>query len=689
MVELITNNILHGKDFNKINRLFFVLILPLLIASCNKKEPEPVYDDLKISVEKLDLKTETHVTFNIEAGSGDYEVKTSDDNIADVSLTGKTVTVTAKKEKGEVKITVIDKKTKQRKKVTVNVTVKIPDLVVNTDIKTVNVGEKITVIVTAGSGNYKVEANEFVKTEINGSDIIVEGVKKGKGKIVITDLESKQSMELEITVTVRLGIKVGNQSIVIGEKMTIFITSGSGKYKVETNEFVKAELKETTVIVEGVKEGEGEIKIMDDETGQSEVVRINVTVKILDLAVKVEKDLIKVDEITKIIITSGSGEYKVESNSFVKTELNDTIVTVTGIAEGLGRIIITDSKTEQAKSVKIAVSPKIQASMVMTTYKSVNDEIKLKIDAEDVYRPAVWIDLNNNQIKDEGEEIKKFDEYQTYKIASQTIVIYGKVKYLSAINAGLISLDVSKNHSLEILHCFANKLKELDLNDNVELVTLGCSNNQIERLNLSNNVKLEQLFCNENKLIELDLSKCVNLKEVRLSKNSLQKLDVTNNTLLKKLILNWNRVTSLDVSKNTKLEKLYCDGNRLKTLNTSECKDLKELYCTNNEITTLDIKGNVLLKELVCYRNKLSALDISKNTALTTLSLHTNLIKNEAMTSIVNSLPERGIGDNAKFRVVNADINKRSNECKKELVDAAKRKGWQVQNSNGKEYKGE
>ena len=160
------------------------------------------------------------------------------------------------------------------------------------------------------------------------------------------------------------------------------------------------------------------------------------------------------------------------------------------------------------------------------------------IDAES----EVWIDLNNNGIKENNEVISSFHNKYGYSFSSKTVTIYGKVTELDCSFNHLTALDVSKNSALTNLECNHNQLKALDVSKNSALKWLNCTGNQLTNLNLSKNTNLSVLVCSINHLTELNVSK---------------------NSALKWLHCNDNQLTELNVSKNTKLEYLYCYNNNI------------------------------------------------------------------------------------------------------------------------------
>ena len=144
--------------------------------------------------------------------------------------------------------------------------------------------------------------------------------------------------------------------------------------------------------------------------------------------------------------------------------------------------------------------------------------IMIKADAADA--ESIWIDLNNNQKYDEGEEAKvNTDRADEYSKTGATVTIYGAVRELTVNLQALSSLEVSGNEKLQVLNCYKNKLTSLDLSKNKELTDLTCRNNQLTRLDLTANGKLQLLDCAVNNLADLKLNPSAPLQKVNLSSN--------------------------------------------------------------------------------------------------------------------------------------------------------------------------
>ncbi len=250
-----------------------------------------------------------------------------------------------------------------------------------------------------------------------------------------------------------------------------------------------------------------------------------------------------------------------------------------------------------------------QSKITFTTTKSIGEQIKLVIDAAPADRPDVWLDLNNNGIKDSGEAIIHFsstpDNTTSYTIDAQNLTLHGKVTFFECRKNNLSSLDVSQNTQLTVLNCGNNGLSGLDVSNNTQLTELYCGNNGLSGLDVSNNTQLTELYC---------------------SNNGLSGLDVSNNTQLTTLYCGGNPIGSLDVSGNTQLMTLLCDANDLSSLDVSGNTQLTYLDCDANDLSSLDVSGNTQLTTLYCDGNALTSLNVanSNNSNITTMWAQNN-----------------------------------------------------------------
>ena len=168
------------------------------------------------------------------------------------------------------------------------------------------------------------------------------------------------------------------------------------------------------------------------------------------------------------------------------------------------------------------ITPKV----TFVTNKAEGDSFILSVGVEEKDVPEVWIDLNNNGIKDADEAIGSiFQDMMKrgslfVKIGnSKTLTIYGKLTKMEFDGGreGVTSIDISQNEHIKTFTCGGAALKGVTLN-----------------------TAITELICNKTTLTSLDISKLTELKGLYLNEN--------------------NSLTSLDLSKNTKLTYLQLNG---------------------------------------------------------------------------------------------------------------------------------
>ena len=191
---------------------------------------------------------------------------------------------------------------------------------------------------------------------------------------------------------------------------------------------------------------------------------------------------------------------------------------------------------------------------------------------------------------------------------------------LTCVDNQLTTLNASGLTALKEINCYSNKLTELNVQGCTALQKLACSSNDLPELNVKGLIALQTLECSNNKLTELDVRGLTVLKNLSCNQNKLTSLNVKGLTALEELDCRGNNLTKLDVQGLTKLKNLDCDENQLKTLDASNLTELKTLNCNDNQLTKLDVQGCTALKFLKCSSNKLNA---------------------EAMTALLNALPQR------------------------------------------------
>ena len=196
-----------------------------------------------------------------------------------------------------------------------------------------------------------------------------------------------------------------------------------------------------------------------------------------------------------------------------------------------------------------------------------------------------------------------------------------------------------------------------------KITELICSYNQLTALNVQGLTALQGLHCSYNQLTALDVSGCTTLKELYCQNNRLTSLNVQGLTALHALDCNNNELHELGVQGLTSLQYLGCNWNKLTALNVQDLTALRELSCESNQLSALNVQGLTALRKFYCYGNQLNA---------------------KWMTKLLNALPTRGSGDNARAVLYTEKKGVSEGNCKdftqpedlKKAFDGAKKRGW-------------
>ena len=121
---------------------------------------------------------------------------------------------------------------------------------------------------------------------------------------------------------------------------------------------------------------------------------------------------------------------------------------------------------------------------------------------------------------------------------------------------------------------------------------------------------------------------------------------------------------------------LYLGNNEQEELDLHRNQQLEEVSCSNNKLTSwsFSYQQNRSLKRLYCYDNQFTQLDFSNNPALIRLMIYGNNIRGEAMTVLVNSLPECQYGE---FTVYNDEPDEGNYITYSQMV-TVREKGWKI-----------
>lgn len=340
-------------------------------------------------------------------------------------------------------------------------------------------------------------------------------------------------------------------------------------------------------------------------------------------------------------------------------------------SNGLEKPIVSSDKDSEDSEMQPFVPKEVEDPRVILTISKETlrkGSIRLEINAKPEDRENVWIDLNKNGKKDNGEEVKEFqgrgyEPSQTYKLANDVyeVTIHGKLTYLNCENNDLIGLDITNCPSLIDLECFHNEIEELDLSQNEGMTILTCDDNKIQNLDISGLSRLQFLYCDRNKLEKLDVTHNKKLKLLDCSANRIESLDISQNTELFFLAYSQNPL-KVDRSMNKKLTHLYCSDTNEEELDLSHHPELEELTCASNpkllklnlsnnpklvmlscgfcNLEELDLSHNPKLLGLSCGNNRLTRLDVSNNPRIYAISVYGNNLKKEALEALYRSMPD-------------------------------------------------
>lgn len=157
---------------------------------------------------------------------------------------------------------------------------------------------------------------------------------------------------------VELELSVGSFCMNVGESVTIDITSGNGSYAIfnENSKVTAFKIDGERLKIDAVGAGESTIIVTDQKTNHK--VSFDVTVWAnLSIGIIGNMDL-EVGESTKVEITSGNGDYTIESDAPNKATASiiGEFVTVQALAPGHATITMTDTKTGQSVSFEVNIS---------------------------------------------------------------------------------------------------------------------------------------------------------------------------------------------------------------------------------------------------------------------------------------------------------------------------------------------
>lgn len=143
-------------------------------------------------------------------------------------------------------------------------------------------GEESTVLITGGSGSYKVQSDDsnIASAVLEKDKILITGKTLGITLIKVSDTLSGQSDNIKVSVEVpHLELSVNSLAIEGKGSKEILITKGSGSYQVKSEDpaIVSASINESTIVV--TSEALGSTLIIIEDVLSKENVKVPVTVE--------------------------------------------------------------------------------------------------------------------------------------------------------------------------------------------------------------------------------------------------------------------------------------------------------------------------------------------------------------------------------------------------------------------------
>lgn len=227
-----------------------------------------------------------------------------------------------------------------------------------------------------------------------------------------------------------------------------------------------------------------------------------------------------------------------------------------------------------------------------------------------------------------------------------------------------------------------------------DITELDCNGQQLTAAHLKDLPNLSYVELHTNKLAQFTIQNCPAVEELYIGKNQLERLDLSHQKELTTLDCSGNGLLSLQLDDCPALSSLWCYRNRLSTLDVSAFPALSELMAYANRLTSLDLANNPKLKTLNVADNQLQELDFTATPLLMTVVCHTNAIRGDKMTAMMQSLPQREANDKGKITIVDTNANNEENICLVSDVAKAKGKNWTCYDFRGsigntEEYEGD
>jgi hypothetical protein len=321
-------------------------------ATVTIKDDETPPPPPTVDPDTVTLNVGNSTELNISGGIPPYEVISTDENVATVSLTGNVATVTAIGT-GTATIRITDQ---ARASVDATVNVIAPPPTVEPNTVTLKVGNSTELNISGGIPPYEViSTDENVATvSITGNVATVTAIGTGSAIIKITDQASASVEATVIVIPPPLAVEPNTVTLKVGNSTELNISGGIPPYQViSTDENVATvSITDNVATVTAIGTGSAIIKITDQASASVEATVIVIPPP---LAVGPDTVTLKVGNKKELNISGGTPRYEVISTdeTVATVSLTGNVVTVTAIGTGTATIRITD---QAGASVEVIVN---------------------------------------------------------------------------------------------------------------------------------------------------------------------------------------------------------------------------------------------------------------------------------------------------------------------------------------------
>ena len=224
----------------------------------------------------------------------------------------------------------------------------------------VDYGSSATVNISSGYGPYDITCSDetLVSVSLDGTQLSITGKAVGTAVVTVTDIATGFTKDITVTVNAEpLTISNHTVEVTAGESATVQIISGSGNYSVVSSNpsVATATVSNGIVTVISVAGGTATITVTDTQNGQTAT--IEVTVAYLPLALSSNSLTLTIGEEGSVNITSGSGDYSVESSddNVAFAEIDGNVVSILAFGGGSATITVTDTQSGHTATIEVTV----------------------------------------------------------------------------------------------------------------------------------------------------------------------------------------------------------------------------------------------------------------------------------------------------------------------------------------------